>query len=261
MKAIILAAGKGTRISRYAVGIPKGMLSISGKTIIERQINAYRKKGINDIIVVRGYMSNLIQYKGVKYYDNLDYESTNMVMSLIAARNEFNDDVIVSYSDILFDKEILDAMVDSPFDISVCVDTEWKDYWEMRYGSITTDIESLRIGENDLIVTLGDPTVNVDDIDARYVGILKFSERGLQKIKEIIDKESIEYGNNPWKTSGRPIKQAYMTDLLQALIDNHYPVNCVKTKKGWLEFDTNEDYEKVVEWIKNKKIQSLINID
>ncbi len=96
MKAIILAAGQGTRLKKYTQNLPKGMLAFMGKTIIERQIEMYRKCGITDIIIVRGFAADKITYDGVKYYTNEDFANTNMVESLMAAKAEFDDDVIVS---------------------------------------------------------------------------------------------------------------------------------------------------------------------
>ena len=110
IKAIILAAGQGTRLKKYTQDLPKGMLEFMGKTIIERQIELYRRCGITDITVVRGFMGEKIPYSGVKYYTNEDFASTNMVESLLAARAEFTDDVILSYSDILFSEEMLRTM-------------------------------------------------------------------------------------------------------------------------------------------------------
>ena len=96
MKAVILAAGQGTRLKRYTENLPKGMLSFLGKTLIERQIELYRACGINDIIIVCGYAKDKISYKGVKYYTNEEYKDTNMVVSLLAAKEEFDDDIIIS---------------------------------------------------------------------------------------------------------------------------------------------------------------------
>ena len=92
MKAIILAAGQGTRLKKYTQDLPKGMLSFMGKTVIERQIEMFRKCGINDIIVIRGFAADKIQYEGIKYYMNEDFANTNMVESLMCAKEEFNDD-------------------------------------------------------------------------------------------------------------------------------------------------------------------------
>ena len=96
MKAVILAAGQGTRLKKYTESLPKGMLMFMGKTILERQIELYRKCGIDRIIVVRGFATDKIGYEGITYYENEDYENTNMVESLMAAKEEFDDDIIVS---------------------------------------------------------------------------------------------------------------------------------------------------------------------
>ena len=64
MKAIILAAGQGTRLKKYTQDLPKGMLKFMGKTIIERQIELYRKCGVEDITVVRGFAGEKIAYVG-----------------------------------------------------------------------------------------------------------------------------------------------------------------------------------------------------
>ena len=128
MKAIILAAGQGTRLKKYTENLPKGMLEFDGKTIIERQIETYRKCGIMDIIVVRGFAADKITYADVKYYENEDYANTNMVESLMAAKQEFDDDVIVSYSDVLFEEGMLRGMMEREDDFAVAVDINWQEY-------------------------------------------------------------------------------------------------------------------------------------
>ena len=127
MKAIILAAGQGTRLKKYTENLPKGMLEFKGKTPIERQLETYRECGIEDIIIVTGYASDKITYDGVKYYLNEKYAETNMVESLMCAKDEFNDDVIVSYSDIIFKKRLLEGMMESKDDFACAVDDNWKE--------------------------------------------------------------------------------------------------------------------------------------
>jgi len=121
------------------------MLRFCGKTIIERQIELYKSVGIVDIVIVRGYAAEKINYDNVKYFLNEDFATTNMVESLMAARAEFNDDIIVSYSDILFTHDMLSVMVNLHNDFSVAVDDKWKSYWLKRYGKIDFDTESLVI--------------------------------------------------------------------------------------------------------------------
>lgn len=258
MKAVILAAGQGTRLKRYTENLPKGMLSFLGKTLIERQVELYRACGINDIIIVCGYAKDKISYKGVKYYTNEEYKDTNMVVSLLAAKEEFDDDIIISYSDILFQKSMLEEMMRRKEDFSVAVDKEWKDYWNLRYGTIYFDTESLKIDQNDQIISLGASDPPMEEIDARYIGLLKFSKKGLLDIIKLWDKNYELYLDRPWQQSGKTIKKAYMTDLLNALIADGKEIQAVKFVNGWIEFDTNEDYEKACEWAENGMINKIL---
>ncbi|MDE7431713.1 MAG: phosphocholine cytidylyltransferase family protein [Lachnospiraceae bacterium] len=260
MKAVILAAGQGTRLKKYTENLPKGMLEFDGKTIIERQIETYRRCGISDIIVVRGFAADKITYPDVKYYENVDYADTNMVESLMAAKQEFDDDVIVSYSDILFEENMLSGMIESKEDFAVAVDDNWQEYWEARYGKVDFDTESLSLDENDNITELGLEAPKLEDIDARYIGLLKFSKKGLEKMMEILDRDYELYQDKPWKQSGKTIRKAYMTDLLQAVIESGKHVKAVKFRNGWIEFDTNEDYETAVKWLENDMLERFIKL-
>lgn len=260
MKAIILAAGQGTRLKKYTKNLPKGMLSFAGKTLIERQIEAYRAAGIQKIIIVRGFAADKITYEGITYYTNEEFATTNMVESLLAAQTEFDDDIIVSYSDILFERRLLDAMMEEKADFAVAVDDEWKDYWLMRYGQVDFDTESLRIDSQGNIIELGKEAPPLSEIDARYIGLLKFSRGGMAYMFQLVNDAKKHFGNDPWQQSGKPIRQAYMTDLLNAVIEAGKDVKAVRFQRGWIEFDTNEDYENAIRWNKMGELDEIIRL-
>lgn len=260
MKAIILAAGQGTRLKKYTENLPKGMLVFMNQSIIERQIAMYRKCGIDKIIVVRGFAADKINYSGITYYTNEDYANTNMVESLLAAKEEFDDDMIVSYSDILFEEQMLEGMMQSDADFAVAVDDNWKMYWKKRYGKVDFDTESLSLDEEGNIIELGLENPKLEEIDARYVGLLKFSSDGLKYILEIMEKAYAEFQDKPWQQSGKVVRKAYMTDLLNAIIESGRFVKAEKFQNGWIEFDTNEDYENACEWVKDGSIKQFIKL-
>lgn len=260
MKALILAAGQGTRLKKYTQGLPKGMLNFDGKTIIQRQLEIYRACGIDDISIVRGYAAEKINYEGVKYYDNLDYANTNMVESLMAAKSEFNDDLIVSYSDILFEPGMLKAMMNADGDFCVSVDDDWREYWQKRYGKIDFDTESLTIDDDNNITELGLENPQLDTISARYIGLLKFSRAGLEYIVKTMNEAYKNYEGKAWQQSGKTVRKAYMTDLLNAIIESGRKVKAVRFSHGWIEFDTNEDYEQACKWAEDGSLKTLINL-
>lgn len=259
MKALILAAGRGTRLNKYTDKLPKGMLMFDGKTLIERQISVCRNAGIADIVVVTGYMAEKINYDNIKIYHNPDFATTNMLESLFCAENELNDDIIVSYADIIYEKQLLDGLINCPGEIVVTVDINWKKYWQARYGTVDFDLESLKIIGNE-IISLGTEVKNSNEIDARYVGLLKFSKKGLQNLKSIYHKNKAKYWNTPWQVSGKTFSNAYMTDMLNEMIKEQVLLKAHKVSNGWLEFDTNEDYERMVGLLQNGQLNNLIKL-
>ena len=104
---IILAAGKGTRLNETTENLPKGMIEIFGKTLIERQIEIYNNCGINDITIVTGYKNEKIKYSNVDCIFNQNFDSTNINESLFCASKKFKDSVIISYTDIIFEQQII----------------------------------------------------------------------------------------------------------------------------------------------------------
>lgn len=259
MKAVILAAGEGTRLKKYTKDLPKGMLEFGGMPVIKRQIDLFRAAGMDRIVIVKGFAQEKIDYPGIAYYINRDFSSTNMVASLFCAREELEGELIVSYADILFERELLDRLVASPHDIVVTVDTAWRSYWLMRYGTTGFDTESLKMDDG-LITSLGRENPPQGDIDGRYVGLLKFSAVGVESLKKTWQRFREEYWDRPWQVSGKPLRNAYMTDMVQALIDGGNTVHALKTEGGWIEFDTNEDYEKAVAWHRDGSLGRLIRL-
>ena len=259
-RAIILAAGEGTRLKKYTEHLPKGMLEFAGKSLLERQIAIFREAGIDDIVIVKGFAEDKIDFPDITYYINVEFDSTNMLVSLFKAEEKLEGDVVVSYADILFDVDLLRGLLESEKDIAVTVDREWERYWRMRYGAVDFDTESLKL-DGERITELGVEGVGADEIDARYVGLIKFSALGVEKLKRVWHKFKDEFWEKPWQVSGKPLRNAYFTDMLQALIDEGEEVSAYMTCNGWIEFDTNEDYEKAIGWQRDGSLSSLIDMD
>lgn len=261
MKAIILAAGRGTRLGKYTQNLPKGMLNFNGKPLIEQQVEILRKGGINNIIIVRGYQAEKIQIPGVKYYLNEDYTNTNMVETLFCAEKEMDDDILVCYSDILYEEKVLRKVLESKAEVGVTADEDYGDYWQARRDNPEEDRESLVIDKEGKIGDLGNTKCTKEEAKARYVGLIKFSKKGLEKLKEVYHKNKGLYSgkDEPWLRS-KSFKKAYMTCLLQALINAGQKVEPIIIRRGWLEFDTVEDYEKYNKWLEEGSLKRFIDL-
>lgn len=243
MKAIILAAGQGKRLRPLTDNLPKCMINFCGKTLLERQIDIMRKLDINEIIVVTGYKQEKINFTGIKKIINTDFNSTNMVESLFAAKEFLDDDVIVSYGDIIYTKQILEKILLSKEDFSVVVDLKWKDMWQKRFENPLDDAESLKMNNEKYILDLGRKINSLEEVQGQYIGLMKFSLKGTEFIKKFYEqaKKQAENGKNPLNEE-LSFKNSYMTDFIRSLIHAKCKIKAITIEGNWLEIDSVSDY-------------------
>jgi len=246
-KAIILAAGPGSRLKPLTDDKPKCMLEINGKTLIERQIEVFRNCGIDDITVVKGYKKNMINYPGVKYYINRNYRNNNILESLMYAEKEMESEFIVSYSDILYDEGIIKNLMKSDADISIVTDTDWVSHYKDRYQHPIEEAEKVAV--KDGRVTRITKIINPNEAYGEFIGLARFSKKGADILKEEYTRVRKEFQGKPFQTAASAEK-AYLTDMIQELIDKGHKVESVDIQGKWLEIDTLEDYERAQKLIK-----------
>lgn len=244
MNAIILAAGKGERLRPLTENKPKCLVSLFGKTLLEWQVETFHNQGIHDITIVTGYKSDLIKNPELKKIENKNYDSTNMVETLFCAQSELKESTIVSYGDILFDKEILKKLVNDTNDFSVVVDENWYDLWKLRFKNPLDDAESLKFDDNLFLQSIGQPVKKIEEIQSQYIGLMKFQNEGISKLKSSYQnaKEISKKESNPLNPKIN-FEKSYMTDLLNYLIKIGTKIKAVKISGGWLELDSMDDYE------------------
>lgn len=261
MKAIILAAGEGKRLRPLTNNTPKCLVNLFGKSLLQWQIETFRSCQIDDISVVTGYRSKLVDLPGLKFFQNKKFETTNMVESLFCASQELNEQTIVSYGDIIFEKKVLDKLIQSKADFSVIVDKNWKRYWEIRFDNPLNDVESLKIDTDDNITSIGQKTQKINEIEGQYIGLMKFQNAGLEKIKKFYEKTKSQSTNN--SNPLNPLvsfQQSFMTDFLQGLINDGCKLKAVEIENGWLELDTINDYNKYTELYSKNKLSEFIDL-
>ena len=242
IKAIIVAAGQGSRLGVLTKDIPKTLLKIKGKMILVYILESLWSCDINDIVIVRGYEKWKLNLPIVKYCDNDNYCENNILESLFYAEKHMKDGFIFSYSDIIYSKEIVQKLLDSPYDISLVVDTEWRDRYKNR-DNHPTDQAELVYADNIISgkITKISKFFNPETAFGEFIGLAKFSKKGA----EIIIR-NYHHSLNWYK--GRfqdavSIRMAYLTDMIQELILRGYPIHIVDIRKGWVEIDTLQDLE------------------
>src|ERR1700677_5101455 len=115
MRGLILPAGRGSRMGALGDDRPKCMVELNGRPLLDRQIAALRRGGVNEIGIVRGYRAEILNFPGLSYFDNPRWSQTNMVMSLTAAASWLRaGPVIVSYAYIFYRGEVVRALAQEP---------------------------------------------------------------------------------------------------------------------------------------------------
>jgi phosphoenolpyruvate phosphomutase len=248
VKAIIIAAGMSSRLIELTDEIPKCMLDVGGKTLLQRQIEIFKQCGIDDIVVIRGYKKEKINYTGVKYVYNMNYRRNNIFESLMAAESEMTGEFIASYSDILFNKEVVEALLKSGDDLSVVVDSDWKKSYQDRFQHPMEEAENVII-KNGKVVKIA-KTISPNEASAEFIGMMKFSAKGANILKDSYTAlKSKLSSNTPFHTAAT-LERAYMTDIFQELINQGHVVRPVIINGGWMELDTEEDFQKAVKLFK-----------
>ena len=244
-KAIILAAGQGQRLRPMTDDRPKGMISVHGRTIIERQLQLFRKVGVDRVSIVKGYCASSVPDYGAIHYVNEAYAETNMVCSLFAAADELvSGPVIVSYGDILYSESVLQTVINSAAPVAVAVDRDWMSYYSRRFDDPFDDAESLVLDSDGAISSIGKGNPSPDEVQAQYIGLTKFQGSGLTAANGLQEAFATTETTLGW---GRPWRKAYMTDLLQELINRGSDVRAVPISGGWCEIDSPRDYELALE--------------
>jgi choline kinase len=240
MKCIILAAGEGSRLRPHTLERPKCLVELAGRAILDYELDALRAAGLEDIRVVTGYRSHQVEARGLRTYHNPDYASTNMVTSLLTARELFDgtDDVLVSYADIVYETRVVEQMLACEAGVSMAVNTSWRDLWSVRMEDPLSDAESLRLDGEGNVVELGKKPDSYSDIEGQYMGLILFRAQEAGRVAEIYDglDRSRSY-------DGKDLPNMYMTSFLQHWIDCVSPIRAVAIRGGWLEVDTTEDLE------------------
>ena len=240
MRAVILAAGRGSRLGHLGDDRPKCFVELEGKPLIERQIAALRRGGVDEIGIVRGYRAEMIDFPGLRYFANDRWAETNMVMSLAAAATWLRSGpVIASYADIFYRSELVRGLAGAPGQLVISYDRAWRRLWTRRFADPLADAETFRINAAGQLLEIGGKTTRIEDVEGQYMGLLKFTPPAWSAVEALL----------------RRLDQAIcnrldVTGLLRLLLAaREVPIDTFGTDGQWGEIDNPEDvalYESMV---------------
>ncbi|MDC0190614.1 phosphoenolpyruvate mutase [Rhodospirillales bacterium] len=237
IQAVILAASRGSKLGDLTKDIPKCMIDIRGQPLLRRLTSTFSQGNIRKITVVRGYKKETVNLPFIEYVDNDAYESTGEVSSLNVAIENLNNPSIIAYGDILFRHYILDQLLEAEGDIVLVVDSLWRQK-DPNPSSRTRDLvtcseefDSSYLGNE--IVRLMNIAHDIPEnqIHGEWIGLAKFSNVGIQKLREEIQDFS--------KSGG--LETASMTELFKRLLQSGSEIRVEYIAGHWLDVDNSAD--------------------
>ncbi|WP_320007704.1 phosphocholine cytidylyltransferase family protein [Maridesulfovibrio sp.] len=237
MKAVILAAGRGSRMKGETSDKPKCLIELMGKPLLHWQLEALQKGGVDRILVVRGYHADKLN-GDFETVDNPRWAESNMVETLRMASSWLEDGPsVISYSDIVYRPEHVRAISECDCDIAITYDVRWERLWELRFEDPLSDAETFREADGRLL-EIGGRAESVDEIKGQYMGLLYMTPRGWSVVDGVLS----ELGQ-------QQVDQLDMTALLRLLLEKGVQIGVVPVEGGWVEADSMQDvmaYEEVL---------------
>ena len=242
MKVIIIAAGNATRLGKFAEKKPKCLLEINGKSILQRQIELFKKYGIDDIIIITGPHKKF-GIDTVTYVEDINYQDHDVLGSLMAAEDFLNGKVLTCYSDVLFDEEILKQILNFNGEIGIPIDLDWEKNYLDRIQHPKSEADNVILNQKIILkIKKNISFCNSNEVIGEFLGPIIFSENGSKIFVEAYKK--LRNTHNGSFHNSLSLKKAYLTDMSQELIDNNVKIDPIIIRGKWCEIDTMEDLKK-----------------
>jgi choline kinase len=232
VKAIILAAGRGSRMKDLTDDRPKCLVELRGKSLLEWQLAALRGAGISEIGIVTGYRRELLADLGLTEFHNARWAETNMVTSLSCADAWLRKiPCIVSYSDIFFAAPAVTSLINSHAQVAVIYDPNWLSLWKKRFGDPLLDAETFRLNPGGTLAEIGNKPQSVGEVEGQYMGLLRFTPAGwaeVLRIRSVLTRNECD--------------RMHMTGTLQKVIEaGRISIAAIPECGEWGEVDSAED--------------------
>jgi choline kinase len=242
MRAIIIGAGRGSRLMPTTADTPKCFAKVAGQRMLDWAVDAFRQNGIKDITFIGGYRIDTVQaaYPEFTFRHNDDWPNNNILASLLYAEDLMNEPFICCYSDVLFTPAIVDAVVQNDDDIALGVDTDWLTRYEHRTEHPSDDAEKVTVSNGN--ITRVHREIPEAVAWGEFIGLAKFSTDGAGMLRQAYHARRKEFAGQPYREA-KVFEKAYLIHLLQDMIESGRQMVHVDTPGGYIEVDTQQDFE------------------
>ena len=240
MKIIFIAAGSSTRLGTKTLNFPKGLIKINNNSIIGTQLELFNKS--DDIVIITGPNADKFNFKNVTYINDTNHKKHDVLGSLMVAKSHMNNEMITTYSDIIFDEKILNSIMEFKGDIGIAVELNWEKRYINRDQHPKSEADNVIIHNGEILKIKKNISESKDDqIIGEFIGLMKLSKEGAKifknKYSELEKTHEGKFHNAP------SLERAYLTDMLQELINSGLKISPIIINGNWCEIDTPQDIE------------------
>jgi choline kinase len=248
-KAIIVAAGRGKRLGNETDDIPKCMVKVAGRSILHWQLRALEAAGVDDVVIVRGYLGDCISAPEhrLRFVENPEWARNNILASLLYAATEMPSGFFFSYSDIVFSPAVATQLRDettatSP-DVALVVDRRWEDAYVGRTLHPLPEAELARVEPTPAgpaVTRVGKMAVPREDAAGEFIGLARFSATGAAALRQVWERALRDGLEKPFGRAAT-LRNAYLSDALNAMAESGVRMAPVFIDGAWREIDTQQD--------------------
>ncbi len=242
MRAIIIGAGRGSRLMPTTENAPKCFAEIRGKRILDWTVEALKDGGCSEICFIGGYRIEAVraEYPAFTFRENRDWPDNNILVSLMCAEDLMDRPFVTAYSDILFTRQIVHDLVRSPDEIALGIDTDWREHYRPRTRHPPHDAEKA-ITANGRIERVH-RGIAYDDATGEFIGVAKFGAEGARRFRDFYHRRKAEYWNKPYREAAS-FQKAYLIHMFQDMIEQGVVFGHADTPGNYREIDTQEDMD------------------
>ncbi len=242
MKAIIIGAGRGRRLRPHTDSVPKCLVEVGGRPILDWILDAISGAGVDDVVFIGGYRIDEIRSRRpeLTYVVNDRWEENNILASLFYAREHMAGGFLTAYSDTILTPGLVRGLLDAPEGLCMSVDGAWNERHNDRPRRYEDDVEGVHVHEGWVcnIERIRPP----GDAHGEFTGVLRVDGDDVDTFTRVHDECRAASDGGPFH-HGRTFDKAYLVDLVRELIGRDQPVRAVDSRWSYLEIDTVEDYE------------------
>jgi choline kinase len=252
VKAIIIGAGRGSRLLSNTDEVPKTLVEVMGRPMLDYVLDALEQAGFErkDIVFICGYAEDVVRrrYPDLTFVRNADWANNNILLSLLCARSFLADGFVSTYADIVYEPGIVSRLLAAPEDIVLGCDTAWRRRYVDRSQHPESDAEKL-IADGRRVTQLS-RRIPSEHASGEFIGVMKLTRAGAQAFVAGFERARAQYAGREYR-EGRSFERAYLIDLLAELLEAGTPVYREDTPGGYMEIDTVQDLALAETWWKS----------